>query len=158
MFYQHQKLSYPQHGYYRLQQKSKEKNARDYEAWKTGNFIPTPRKLQLMKEDGFIFPENVETVPPGSEMMVSKNPALKNRSFDNPFSFEPKIEPKNEPKVEPKIEPEGIHLNLPQNPLPQYQITLPHGVTTHGMTLVTSTESSQLMQTLSQQQHQQYLQ
>ena len=153
MFYQHQKLSFPQHGYHRLQQKSKEKNARDYEAWKTGNFIPTPRKLQLMREDGFIFPDNVETVPPGSEMMVSKNPALKNRSFDNPFGFEPKIEPKNEPK----IESEGIHLNLPTNPIPQYQLQLPHGMA-HGVAFVTSNESSQLMQTLPQQHHQQYLQ
>ena len=54
-------------------QKSKEKNARDYEAWKAGTFIPTPRKLQSMKEDGFVFPENVETVAPGGEMMLAKS-------------------------------------------------------------------------------------
>jgi len=26
------------------------------------------RKLQMMKEDGFVFPENQQTVPPGSDM------------------------------------------------------------------------------------------
>ena len=51
--------------------RSKKKNARDYEAWKEGKFIPTPRKLQMMIEDGFVFPENVKTVPPGSDMNQS---------------------------------------------------------------------------------------
>ena len=54
-----------------------EKNHRDYEAWKAGKFIPTPRKLQMMKEDGFVFPDNVETVPPGTDMnQISEKPDL----------------------------------------------------------------------------------
>ena len=71
VFYQHKNLIYPQHGYQRVQEKTYEKNARDYEAWKVGKFTPTPRKLQLMKDDGFVFPDNVKTVPPGSDMNVS---------------------------------------------------------------------------------------
>lgn len=73
VFYQHKQLNYPNHGYHRVIQKSKEKNARDYEAWKSGTFIPTPRKLQSMKEDGFVFPKNIETVAPGAEMMLANS-------------------------------------------------------------------------------------
>ena len=73
VFYQHKQLNYPNHGYHRVIQKSREKNARDYEAWKSGTFIPTPRKLQSMKEDGFVFPKNIATVAPGAEMMLANS-------------------------------------------------------------------------------------
>jgi len=68
VFYQHKNLHLRNHGYYNVQKRTKEKNARDYELWKEGKWLPTPRKLQIMKEDGFIFPDNQETVPPGSDM------------------------------------------------------------------------------------------
>ena len=68
VFYQHKNLHHKNHGFYNVQQRSKDKNARDYELWKEGKWLPTPRKLQIMREDGFLFPENQETVPPGSDM------------------------------------------------------------------------------------------
>ena len=73
VFYQHKNLNNPQHGYDNVKNRSKEKNARDYEAWKEGKFIPTPRKLQMMIEDGYAFPEDVKTVPPGSDMNLVKS-------------------------------------------------------------------------------------
>jgi hypothetical protein len=82
VFYQHKNLSFPQHGFLRVQQKSKEKNARDYEAWKAGTFTPTPRKLEMMKEDGFKFPDDVETVSPGSDMMVPNKNMLRQKTSD----------------------------------------------------------------------------
>merc|ERR1719153_483206 len=63
VFYQHKNLLHRNHGFYNVQQRSKDKNARDYELWKEGKWLPTPRKLQIMGEDGFLFPENQETVP-----------------------------------------------------------------------------------------------
>ena len=62
VFYQHKQLNFPKHGYNRVIKKSKDKNAWDYEDWKAGVFIPTPNKLNVMKNLGYVFPENVETV------------------------------------------------------------------------------------------------
>ena len=62
VFYQHRNLMFPNHGFSRYLQKCKDKNARDYEAWKLGTFVPTKHKLKMMKKDGFRFPANVETV------------------------------------------------------------------------------------------------
>ena len=73
VFYQHKNLNNPQHGYQNVQNRGREKNARDYEAWKEGKFIPTPRKLQMMREDGYAFPDDVKTVPPGSDMNLVKS-------------------------------------------------------------------------------------
>lgn len=33
-----------------------------------GLFVPTPRKLQLMREKGYWFPDDVMTVPPGTNL------------------------------------------------------------------------------------------
>ena len=77
VFYQHKNLNHPKHGYENVVERGREKNARDYEAWKEGKFVPTPRKLQMMIEDGFVFPDNVKTVPPGTDMnQVSEKPDL----------------------------------------------------------------------------------
>ena len=69
VFYQHKNLMYPQHGYNRVCTKTKEKNERDYELWLAGKFTPTPRKLEMMRADGLQFPDNVKTVPPGTDML-----------------------------------------------------------------------------------------
>ena len=65
MFYQHKSLHYAHHGYNFSQAQSRLKNQRDYEAWKEGKFVPTERKLQQMRADGFKFPAIVKTVPSG---------------------------------------------------------------------------------------------
>ena len=71
IFYQHKNLNNANHGYENVLERQKDKNSRDYEAWKEGKFIPTSRKLQSMKDDGFCFPDNVLTVPPGTDMNQS---------------------------------------------------------------------------------------
>ena len=65
MFYQHKSLHYAHHGYNFSQAQSRLKNQRDYEAWKEGKFVPTERKLQQMRADGFKFPAKVKTVASG---------------------------------------------------------------------------------------------
>ena len=55
-------MNFPNHGYTRVIKKCEDKNAWDYEDWKNGTFIPTPSKLKVMKNLGFKFPKNVETV------------------------------------------------------------------------------------------------
>jgi len=47
VFYQHKQLNYPNHGYHRVIQKSKEKNARDYEAWKSVPLFPLQENYNL---------------------------------------------------------------------------------------------------------------
>jgi len=68
VFYQHKSLNYAHHGYNFSQGQSKLKNKRDYNAWKDGKFVPTERKLQQMRADGFKFPARVRTLPAGSNM------------------------------------------------------------------------------------------
>ena len=68
VFYQHKNLGFPFHGYERYLVQCSEKNARDYEAWKCGTFVPTKRKLQLMKEDGYLFPDDVQILGPGQSV------------------------------------------------------------------------------------------
>eukprot|EP00095_Tigriopus_kingsejongensis_P010881 maker-scaffold86_size395752-snap-gene-2.28 protein:Tk10881 transcript:maker-scaffold86_size395752-snap-gene-2.28-mRNA-1 annotation:"hypothetical protein TcasGA2_TC013798" len=68
VFYQHRALIYPEHGHQEWQARSLEKNFRDYEAWKDGAFIPTHRKLLMMREDGFEFPESVDTISNANDM------------------------------------------------------------------------------------------
>ena len=46
----------------------RQKNERDYQAWKDGLFVPTQRKLQTMIEQGFRFPENVSTIDSGQKL------------------------------------------------------------------------------------------
>lgn len=87
VFYQHKSLTYPNHGYERVKQKEYLKNKRDYEAWTMGAFTPTPRKLQMMKDDGFKFPDKVETVPPGSDMNVSHVKPFQAETSGKPFHF-----------------------------------------------------------------------
>ena len=106
-------------------QKSKEKNARDYEAWKAGTFIPTPRKLQSMKEDGFVFPENVETVAPGGEMMLAKS--LTNEQY-RPQPRPQLPDDKHFPHAG-KSHAQQLHnqqIQLPLHPLPHSYVPPPH--------------------------------
>ena len=49
-------------------QSQRTKNKRDYIAWKEGKFVPTKRKLQKMRADGFQFPDDVVTVSPGTSL------------------------------------------------------------------------------------------
>ena len=62
----------PDHGYTQVIKKCDDKNAWDYEEWKAGKFIPTPNKLNIMKNLGFVFPENVETVEVKDVMKLAK--------------------------------------------------------------------------------------
>ena len=62
VFYQHKTLNYPHHGQGNAVHTMRQKNERDYQAWKDGLFVPTQRKLQTMIEQGFRFPENVSTI------------------------------------------------------------------------------------------------
>ena len=68
VFYQHQKLHRRNHGFFNVQQKTDERNARDYNLWKEGKWLPTKAKLKEMKKYGYLFPENQETVPSRADM------------------------------------------------------------------------------------------
>lgn len=68
VFYQHRSLNLPKHGWEECKEKALEKNLRDYEAWKEGQFVPTARKLQKMREDGFEFPEDVQTISNANDL------------------------------------------------------------------------------------------
>ena len=70
VFYQHKKLNRSQHGYEYVRQKIKKKNERDYKLWEEKKFIPTLRKLQMLKKAGYKFPEGTKTLPPGSNMYL----------------------------------------------------------------------------------------
>jgi len=96
VFYQHKNLHLEKHGYYNVVKRGREKNERDYELWKEGKWLPTPRKLQMMKEDGFVFPENQQTVPPGSDMkrIDVEKPDL---SGLEPDQHEPEFQPVSQP-------------------------------------------------------------
>ena len=43
VFYQHKNLHLEKHGYYNVVKRGREKNERDYELWKEGKWLPTPR-------------------------------------------------------------------------------------------------------------------
>ena len=81
VFYQHKALTYAHHGWNYNQSQQKSKNKRDYIAWKEGKFIPTERKLQQMRADGFKFPNNVQTVPPGTNIRFEDIPVKIKRAF-----------------------------------------------------------------------------
>ena len=68
VFYQHKTLNYPHHGQGNAQHTMRQKNERDYQAWKDGLFVPTQRKLQTMIEQGFRFPDNVSTIDSGQKL------------------------------------------------------------------------------------------
>ena len=68
VFYQHKTLNYPHHGQGNAVHTMRQKNERDYQAWKDGLFVPTQRKLQTMIEQGFRFPENVSTIDSGQKL------------------------------------------------------------------------------------------
>jgi len=74
VFYQHKALTYAHHGWNYNQSMQRGKNKRDYIAWKEGKFVPTERKLQQMRADGFKFPNNIETVPPGTNLRFEDIP------------------------------------------------------------------------------------
>ena len=75
VFYQHKTLNFPRHGaeaQVRLRERNAckraawearvvEMNERDYLAWLTGDFVPTTTRLQLMREVGLPFPQEVGT-------------------------------------------------------------------------------------------------
>ena len=71
VFYQHRNLFYPDHGNGIYEHKTIEKGNRDYLCWLMGTFVPTPRKLDVMKRIGFRFPEFVKTVPSKSDVKLS---------------------------------------------------------------------------------------
>ena len=83
VFYQHKNLMFPDHGYEHLRERMREKNGRDYEAWKAGWFKPTVRKLQMMKEDGFLFPPHVDIVAKASMMNLKVQGPKPDLSFLN---------------------------------------------------------------------------
>ena len=68
VFYQHRNLDANFHGHELQSERFFLKNKRDYELWKLGKFVPSARKLQIMKDDGFVFPDNVK-VASKNEMM-----------------------------------------------------------------------------------------
>ncbi len=75
VFYQHKALNFPGHGaeaQVRLREwncrkraaweaRVVEMNEQDYLAWLTGDFVPTAKRLQLMREVGLLFPPEVGT-------------------------------------------------------------------------------------------------
>merc|ERR1719495_2532765 len=67
VLYQHKNLHRRNHGFYEAQQRIKENHSRNYELWKAGKWLPTPSQLKSMQKNGFSFPENQETAPPGSK-------------------------------------------------------------------------------------------
>jgi hypothetical protein len=68
VFYQHKTLNYPHHGQGVSVVNMRQKNERDYQAWKDGLFVPTQRKLQTMMEQGFKFPDHVATIDAGTKL------------------------------------------------------------------------------------------
>ncbi len=85
VFYQHKTLNFPHHGKEanaKLRAKNQRRreawedkvnqmNERDYLAWLTGNFVPTPKRLDLMRQAGLPFPPGeVPTVEPGSRLLL----------------------------------------------------------------------------------------
>ena len=60
VFYQHKKLVFEKHGYFRLKQRIREKMDRDFENYLEGKFVPTERQLFKMTEAGYQFPEKVK--------------------------------------------------------------------------------------------------
>ena len=68
VFYQHKQLHYPHHGQGVNIVNMRQKNERDYQAWKDGLFVPTQRKLQTMIEQGFKFPKHVATIEVGTKL------------------------------------------------------------------------------------------
>lgn len=101
VFYQHKNLNLEKHGYYNVIQRGEEKNRRDYELFKIGSWLPTPRKLQMMREAGYYFPENQKTVPAGSDMKKIKRELEVEGEDDAALEdYKPVI-----PEVTPKTEP-----------------------------------------------------
>ena len=112
MFYQHKSLHYAHHGHNFSQAQSKLKNQRDYEAWKIGKFVPTERKLQQMRADGFKFPPNVKTVPPGTNLSFDEieKPDLSFLSDEEDSSFSKGVAaPPPPPQPQVMRSPEAFH-------------------------------------------------
>jgi hypothetical protein len=66
VFYQHRTLNYPNHGAAELKENIRQKHFRDYLDWLRGEFVPTEKKLQAMRDGaGLPFPAEVKTVPVG---------------------------------------------------------------------------------------------
>ncbi len=88
VFYQHKTLNFPNHGK-EAQSKLRDINDRarrnweakverlndlDYEAWLTGDFVPTEKRLELMRAAGLPFPEEVSVVAQGSQLVLDSPP------------------------------------------------------------------------------------
>merc|ERR1712061_515022 len=67
VFYQHASLHLPQHGKAKTERKNLEREFRDYLCWLAGDYVPTPSKLTIMKNMGFVFPIDTPTVPKDRE-------------------------------------------------------------------------------------------
>jgi len=51
---------------------TKRMNERDYLAWMRGDFVPSPKRLQLMKMTGLQFPEDVQTANVGDPLLLTR--------------------------------------------------------------------------------------
>jgi hypothetical protein len=67
VFYQHMRLSHPDHGSHEARLRRRAMHERDYLRWLRGTFIPTEHKLKSMVKAGLLFPETVDVVPPRRE-------------------------------------------------------------------------------------------
>ena len=70
-------MRHAQHGKSKYNAKLAAINRRDYLAWLRGEFIPTERRLEMLRTDGFPFPRGatgtrsgVRTVQPGSDLLL----------------------------------------------------------------------------------------
>ncbi|KAK8729462.1 hypothetical protein OTU49_008479 [Cherax quadricarinatus] len=88
VFYQHKNLIYRNHGWARFEEKMEKKRSEEERLIKEGKLKPSPRKKKKMMKEGFVFPDECNTVLESDAQKMNSVPQIKEEPKLSPVSNE----------------------------------------------------------------------